>query len=149
MAFDDATRTVVLVTGRGCGAAAGVTWTWDGHVWAQEHPVSSPPAGDGVVLVYDQSSQQLVLFLSPPASGGPCGLTWTWDGATWTPRGTSSLASAATAVADPASRRPLLLTTTGVTWSWDGAAWQSLQGGSAPPTAGAAAHPNACAGVHR
>jgi hypothetical protein len=149
MAFDDATRALVLVTGHGCGAGAGLTWSWDGHVWAQEHPAASPPAADRAALAYDQSSQQLVLFLPPPDSGGPCGQTWTWDGAGWMLRGASLPASAAAAVADPASRRPLLLTVTGETWSWDGATWQPLQGAATRVASGAANQPNPCAGAHR
>jgi hypothetical protein len=149
MAYDDATRALVLVSGRSCGAGAGLTWSWAGTLWAQEHPAASPPAADRGVLAYDQSSQQLVLFVPPPGSGGPCGLTWTWDGAAWSPRGPSLPASAGMAVADPASRRPLLLTATGETWSWDGATWQPLQGGTSRAAEGAAAQTKACAGVHR
>jgi hypothetical protein len=149
MAFDDATRALVLVTGHGCGAGAGLTWSWAGTLWAPEHPAASPPAADRGVLAYDQSSQQLVLFVPPPGSGSPCGLTWTWDGAAWTLRGPSLPASAGMAVADPASRRPLLLTTTGETWSCDGTTWQPLQGGTPRAAEGAAAQTKACAGVHR
>jgi hypothetical protein len=54
------------------------------------------------------------------------------------------------AVADPASRRPLLLTVTGETWSWDGTTWQPLLGGTPRAADSAAAQTKACAaGVHR
>jgi len=134
MAFDDATRRLVLVTGRGCSAAgaSGATWTWDGHDWSRLRPAASPPPGDGDALAYDDASQ--LLILSVPAAGHGCTLvSWTWDGTAWALRpDAGSPDGPATAVRDPASRKPLLLPASGESWLWTSGAW-SVVAGAAPP----------------
>jgi Kelch motif len=148
MAYDDAVREVVLVTVHGCGGQAVTTWTWDGHAWTRQSPDPSPPPAAGSALAYDDGSQQLVLFSPGPDPAHPClgRATWTWDGFTWTAHPATLLpAAASSAVADPVTRRPLLLTVTGETWRWDGTAWGIVQAASST-AAGQRPPAAACAG---
>jgi hypothetical protein len=149
MAYDDAVREVVLVTGRGCEPQP-ATWTWDGHAWTRLSALPQPPAG-GFTVAYDEGSQRLVMFSPGTDTAHPCAgrVTSTWDGFTWTPVSPGMApAAAATAVLDPVARKPLLLTVTGETWRWDGAGWgivgaaTSAAGGQSPlcPPPGGAVH---------
>ena len=56
MGYDGATKQVVMFGGnsQGCGTPPGQTpyvggiadtWTWNGSIWAEQHPVTSPPVG--------------------------------------------------------------------------------------------------------
>jgi hypothetical protein len=141
MAFDDSSRRLVLVTGRGCSVAgaSGATWTWDGQNWARLRPPASPPPGDGSSMAYDDASQLLVLTV--PAAGHGCALvTWTWDSTAWTLRPSAgSPPGPATAVRDPASRKPLLLPASGESWLWNGGGWAVVAG--QPPPAGSCPTP--------
>ena len=58
------------------------TWTWNGTVWSEQEPESSPSPRRGHSLGYDSQRQRVVLF------GGFSGCctrndTWEWDGADW------------------------------------------------------------------
>ena len=114
MAYDAATREVVLLQGQGCGPKASdcnpadpgcsamvqCTWTWDGATWTQRHPVHSPPTRVTATMAYDAATGQVVLFGGAAVDGcdhalnmgvaniNGCALndTWTWDGTDWTER---------------------------------------------------------------
>lgn len=71
------------------------TWTWNGAAWKQEHPPTSPPQAVGGTLVYDGSSQRLLLFggeliatnPSLPTAAPVSDELWAWDGTTWSQLG--------------------------------------------------------------
>jgi hypothetical protein len=138
MAYDDAVREVVVVTGHGCEPQP-ATWTWDGHAWARQSPLPAPPPASGFTVAYDDGSQQLVMFAPGPDAAHPCAgrATSTWDGFTWTPVAAGGApAAAAAAVADPVARKPLLLTVTGETWRWEGSAWGIVEAAASSSAAG-------------
>lgn len=69
------------------------TWTFNGDVWVQHQPPSSPPARYGHVMVYDAARQRVVInggtdcrcYAGPNGySRGVFSDTWEWDGQTWT-----------------------------------------------------------------
>jgi hypothetical protein len=135
MAYDDAIRRILLITGRGCaGGASGATWSWDGSSWTRLQPSVSPLPGDGGSLAYHDQGLSLVLLAPQPGNG--CGLlTWTFDGSTWVPHGGAGAPQGpAMVVRDPASRKPLVVGSNGATWRWNGSAWSVVAG-----AAGAAA----------
>ena len=79
MAYDSGQSKVVLFGGAGSTVMdlnLGDTWVWDGSTWAQESPITSPPAENSHAMAYDSLHGQVVLF-------GRQG-TWLWDGSSWT-----------------------------------------------------------------
>ena len=76
MAYDAATRQVVLLEGQGCGhrasdcqpgdpgctEMASCTWTWDGTTWTQQHPAHAPPPLATSAMAYDAATGELVVF---------------------------------------------------------------------------------------
>jgi hypothetical protein len=93
MTYDAAHERVVLFggyTGESTdgGGVLGDTWQWDGRVWTESTPTSSPPAAQKSELAYDLSRQRVVLFggCNEPAylSINCHADTWEWDGTTWT-----------------------------------------------------------------
>lgn len=96
LAYDDATKSVVLFGGIGFQEIAGAiyetavdeTWTWNGEAWTEAHPLAAPPATLNAAMAYDAATRQVVLFggyVVDPATGGlvPSGQTWVWNGTTW------------------------------------------------------------------
>lgn len=81
--FDGATGTVLLFGGFGPnGTFLGDTWVWNGTIWRERIPATSPSPRN-TTLAYDAATKQVVLF----GGSGPDGLladTWTWNGITWT-----------------------------------------------------------------
>ncbi|MGI8552554.1 MAG: Kelch repeat-containing protein [Dehalococcoidia bacterium] len=147
MAYDAATSSVVLFGGNSACTSTSCTrlddtWTWNGTIWAQQTPSSSPPARQDAAMSYDAVHSQVVLF------GGCCGFlgdTWTWDGSTWTqqhpnssplPRQNAQMAS------DAATGTTVLFggygcpggicTYLGDSWIWDGTKWALQNPGTSP-----------------
>jgi hypothetical protein len=82
MAYDAATRTVVLFGGQTSAGLVAGTWTWDGTTWTKQHPFLHPPALVGAAMAYDAATGTVVLF-GGVGNHGYRGGTWTWDGTTW------------------------------------------------------------------
>jgi hypothetical protein len=80
MAYDAATRTVVLFGGSGrYGQRFAGTWTWDGSTWAKQHPATSPPARYGASMAYHAATGTVVLFGGVDSDAtGVTEDTWTW-----------------------------------------------------------------------
>jgi hypothetical protein len=80
MAYDPATRRVLLYGGHTDSAPGnlGDTWLWDGTNWTEQHPAASPgPRQDAAMA----PAQALLLY-----SGEGIGFrndTWLWTGSTW------------------------------------------------------------------
>jgi hypothetical protein len=83
MAYDAATRTVVLFGGADSGGTVlNDTWTWDGINWTQQFPSASPPArgSNPPGMAYDPGTRTVVLFGGEPTYSSDLNDTWTWDG---------------------------------------------------------------------
>jgi hypothetical protein len=144
MAFDVATNTAVLFGGRHGTAGStslGDTWTWNGTVWSQQHPVTSPPARWLGGMAYYATTNTVILFGGLDANGVLLGDTWSWDGSTWTqlhpahnpsPRVTPSLTSY------PPSGGLVLFggqdnMDRADTWTWNGSDWTQTNPMQSPP----------------
>jgi len=153
MAYDPATRTVILFGGDDGQEALGGTWSWDGSGWAQLSPVVSPPARTRAMMAYDPVTRRLVLTGGYGMSGGGMAAsgdtdTWTWDGSTWSPQPAGELPASAPAPRSAAlatdDGRSQLILVTGLgaggcqavgTWSWSGASWVQLHPATSPSAA--------------
>ena len=64
------------------------TWTWNEATgtWTQLFTAASPPARslNPNAMVFDPSTQTVVIFGGQDGSGNALGDTWIWDGTTWT-----------------------------------------------------------------
>ena len=136
MAYDQATRTVVLFGGLGCGHFCGDTWTWNGSDWVERHPATSPPGLYGAAMPYDAATKSVILcggrsgaFLRLADKG-----TWIWNGSDWASAASHNSPSGqifASMAFDPGSRRVVLyggtrdlVEPTHDTWTWNGASWR-------------------------
>jgi hypothetical protein len=161
MAYDPATSQLILFGGR--YTEFGDTWTWNGAMWTQLSPSTSPTARDSAVLAFDASTNALVLF------GGDDGTTvrndtWMWNGTTWTqlddsPLGcTNNCASSppgrqlASMASDPADGGTVLFggetgnnvsSNLNDTWVWNGTAWAQVDDNPAGCTNACASSPPA------
>ncbi|MCG3125369.1 MAG: hypothetical protein CHACPFDD_00187 [Phycisphaerae bacterium] len=123
----------------------GDTWVWDGTVWTDVTPGTSPPARAFHALAYDSRRSRVVLFGGLRISGSTTTYyadTWEWNGASWTdvtpptspdPRGYHALAY------DAYRGRVVLFGgfsfdhgSFNDTWEWDGAAWTQQFPAAAP-----------------
>lgn len=132
MAYDPATRTVVLFGGieGGAGAWLNDTWTWDGTAWTQQVPAASPKARLWASMAYDAATRTVVLFGGDHhAVGDPFNDTWTWHGTTWVrqrPATKPSARSFASIAYDKATKTVVLYggqcshpyQACGDTWTW-------------------------------
>jgi hypothetical protein len=85
MAYDAATKQVVLFGGYGNFAESNDTWTWNGSNWSQVVSATNPPARSGHSMAYDALHGQIVLFggfLSQPTPTWFSD-TWVWSGNKW------------------------------------------------------------------
>jgi len=99
MAWDGATRQLILFGGMGARGPVGDTWEWSGTRWIEQHPRHAPPPRVGAGLAYNSTSRQLVLFggsattVTITNEYGHTGVrsisaqdyqdTWTWSGDDW------------------------------------------------------------------
>jgi N-acetylneuraminic acid mutarotase len=123
----------------------GATWKWDGGLWTQLHPATSPSGRFGYALA--TLGNQVILFGgqesgSDDTAGPILNDTWAWDGATW-----ERLAP----LSSPPARLQHVLATLGDkvvlfggsagyangalndTWEWDGATWTERTTSVSPP----------------
>jgi hypothetical protein len=143
MAYDRASRKVVLFSGiRGDGSAPLTdTWTWDGCGWTELHPPSSPPGRSAAAMAFDQTSGKLVLFGGGSANSDPSrNDTWTWDGRTWNeehPTSRPALLNHPKAEYDRGNHTLVLfgspLRGGEATWTWDGKSWSAHHPSKSPP----------------
>jgi hypothetical protein len=142
-AYQPSTQKVVLFGGAtpsagSSGTSLGDTWTWDGSIWFEQTPVTSPSARQDAVMAYDPATGQMVLFGGAGVGGNVASFlndTWTWDGTNWFqqhPDNPPPARTGATLVYDPVSARLILFggsTLSGLvqdTWAWDGSQWAEL-----------------------
>jgi len=144
MAYDAATKTVILFSGFHGTGYWDDTWSWNGTTWTKLSPATSPSGRDSAAFVYDPATSQMILFGGFRGSGFSPGDTWTWTGTTWTPLspahspGTDVFARQA--AYDPASSQLLVFGgDTGhnvflnTIWTWTGTDWTQLSPATSPP----------------
>ena len=150
MAYDPATKQVVLFGGVGYSGWLGDTWTWNGTTWTKQSPTASPPATSGASMAYDPATGQIVLFAiaTNAANTAETINTWTWNGTTWTKQSPATSPPArrgAPMAYDPATGNVVLFGGTGTaagylggTWTWNGTTWTKQSPTTSPPaTSGA------------
>lgn len=133
---------LVLLFGNREGDLKGMTWTWDGRSWTEQHPRTSAAQLRGS-LAYDWVSRSILFFgTAYPESQNQ---TWAWKDGNWVrihpavevaePTGQYSFSLAS----DARSRRVLAFggccgqsVLPSKTWSWDGITWSRLQPKAAP-----------------
>lgn len=148
MAYDDATKQLVMFGGRGAGGPPSPvlhdTWTWDGAQWRQ---ASSTGPGDifwPPLLSYDDASGQLLLLAGNGGEQNEMLETWVWSGSSWNqlPAAESPPNFDDAASYDAASGQVVLLVEDGEsgaahlatqTWLWDGHTWSQAHPAHAPP----------------
>jgi hypothetical protein len=145
MAYDAQTKQVVLFG----GDALNDTWAWDGHVWTQLFPASSPPTRRDASMVYDDATKQIILFGGIGVTGTAMSDTWAWDGSNWIPLNSaaSPLARAQASMAYDAQHKQIVLfggmvmgkqnvsSAANDTWIWDSKSenWQLEHPSVSPP----------------
>ena len=156
MAYDSARGRVVLFGGHYdyLPSLLGDTWEWDGSLWVERTPATSPTARAGHVMAYDSARDRVVLFGGYDESGGFLADTWEWNGSTWierTPATSPPARSWGAMVYDVARGRVVLFggynfvdlgSRLRDTWEWDGSAWIERTPATSPParTGGAMAY---------
>lgn len=135
------------------------TWTFDGALWVQHQPASSPIARGHVAMAYDWATKQLVAFGGevPPCGATPTSTptspqgafadTWTWNGSIWSqqhPAASPPAAGGGCAAYDARSNQLLMYggqtpsaahptTYRTATWQWTGSTWTQLATAATPP----------------
>jgi len=136
MAWDGASRTMVLVTPTGA-ITGGRTWTWRGTHWSPQRGADLPATPIAAQMAFDPVSGAMLLVspLLPPI--GPGISTWRYDGVTWQqlPATPPSVTSGVTV--DPASGHLVVCsdpTPAGPTqlWSWNGVRWMPVPRSALP-----------------
>ena len=92
MAYDAATKTVILFAGFHGTGYWDDTWSWNGTTWTQLNPATSPSGRDSAAFIYDPATSQMILFGGFRGTGFAPGDTWSWNGTTWTPLSPAALA---------------------------------------------------------
>jgi len=149
MAYDPATKQVVAFGGEvpPCATTSTAsptsppgafadTWTWNGSIWSQRHPATSPPAAGGGCAAYDASTKQLLMWggqaPSPIQPTTYRNATWQWTGSTWVqlPTVTTPQGGNCTMTYDGATGHVVMLVGADAnvvgspeTWEWDGTSW--------------------------
>jgi cysteine-rich repeat protein len=126
MAYDARRGRMVVFGGRSGANFHGDTWEYDGSVWRQRWPATSPPARGGAGMVFDARRGVVVMF------GGTLGTTWLadtweWDGVAWTERTPASSPppnSNPIIAYDPVRENVMLVDPPPYLWTWDGNSWQ-------------------------
>jgi len=134
MAYDAARGQVVLFGGSEIEIHFADTWVWDGNVWTQKAPSSSPSART-TQMAYDPLRQRIVLFGGTGMGNFPVFDTWEWDGTNWAvkPAITHPAAAGSALAYNPASQQILFFGSDGATWGWDGTSWVQKMPVTSPP----------------
>jgi hypothetical protein len=140
MVYDAARQEVVLFGGRDFktnGTYLNDTWTWDGRVWHQQTPSSSPDFGfDSANMVWDDANRVVLLLgsIRDQGRGQVVSATWTWNGTNWHrvfPSASPPERFGATMAFDGGRGTAVLFGGFDVsphrdyndTWTWDGTTW--------------------------
>ncbi|MEO8376344.1 MAG: kelch repeat-containing protein [Candidatus Sumerlaeota bacterium] len=143
LVYDAQRDRVVLFGGMGDNTIPlGDTWEFDGTVWTQRSPATSPPARIDHCMAYDPIGGITYLFGGNLGTATQClNDLWSWDGEEWTRLSAGGSdpalppARSGAAMAFDTARGALVLTggANGTntfaadaikTWEWDGAQWR-------------------------
>jgi hypothetical protein len=153
MAYDEATRQVVLFGGTELGAQSALsdTWIWDGKGWFQVRSTPRPGPRIEAAMAYDAATHQLLLFGGVDTDGTPYADTWTWDGAAWhqlhptvapPPRRDAAIAydDDLKTIVMFGGWNPVVggAAKLNDTWSWNGCSWFELNPATVPSKRGSA-----------
>lgn len=83
MAYDAATRQLVMYGGATNAGTLSDTWLWSGSNWVRPGPGESPGPRSEMSLTYDAATSQLLLVGGLPDVGPVRGDTWAWSGTAW------------------------------------------------------------------
>jgi hypothetical protein len=138
MAYDAATKTVILFAGFHGTGYWDDTWSWNGTTWTQLSPAHSPGI-DAVArqAAYDTASNQLLLFGGDAGHNTFLNTIWTWTGTDWTqlspatsppPRayGAMTFDSATGQVVLFSGSENALKSFPTTTWAWSGSTWSQI-----------------------
>jgi hypothetical protein len=106
MAYDAATRNVLLIGGTDFQNFFNFTWSWNGVTWSRVRPASSPWSRQRESLAFDAADREVVLYGGEVGSeGGGINYydTWTWDGSDWTLRQSTAQPASPAEAADMVS----------------------------------------------
>jgi hypothetical protein len=101
----------------------GDTWTWDGSVWTQQAPVTSPTLRGAHALLASPLSLGVVLFGGADPAGAALGDTWLWSNGQWTDLTASLSVAPAPGACIGANGGPVddpILVTGSSLWRWHG-----------------------------
>jgi len=131
MAWDDATRQMVLVAPAGMSAGS-ETWVWAGNHWVPRPGGDLPMSAFGSGMSFDPVSHTLLLVSAIPPTGAGTS-AWEWGGSSWRElRANIAATTAGVGVAlDPPTDRLIFCGTkpgapAAQLWSWSGVAWAPL-----------------------
>ena len=143
MCYDSWRKKVVLFGGVISNQKLADTWEWDGRIWEQKYPVSSPQPRYWGSMAFDSRRGRAVLYGGAGQSQNFSD-TWEWDGSTWQQVGVATSpaltllgASMAydeangvcvLAMGDYSGPQPTQ------TWLWDGSVWRQIHPTASPPT---------------
>jgi hypothetical protein len=88
MAYDQATKEMVLFGGFSDGKLSDYTYAYSGSSWVLQDSTTSPPALAFASMAYDPTLGEMVLF-GGVTLGKVSSETWYYNGATWTNAGLS------------------------------------------------------------
>jgi hypothetical protein len=139
VADDLATHDIVLFGGVDDYAS---TWLWNGVLWTQAHPASSPPGRFGASAAYDPETRTVLLFGGRNELRTPIHDTWAWNGTDWmdldSGAGGPPPGDGSDMAWDTALQEMVLITGSGVlgepgdTWVWAGTHWTRPVDGDLP-----------------
>lgn len=141
-AYDVFTQSVVVFGGWDGSNYLNDTWTLSRNHWVQQHPATSPSAGQlGSMAYYPTNAGPTMLLFGGGFSGNH--ETWTWDGSNWTQRFPVTSPPdrwAASLSYIPATNSMLLFgganssnAVLSDTWMWDGTNWTQQFPSVVPP----------------
>jgi hypothetical protein len=85
VAYDNASKQIIIFGGENGGGFLSDTWTWDGTTWTQQFPASSPFPRANYGMAYDANLGAVILFGGDSPTDQQLNDTWSWNGTTWTP----------------------------------------------------------------
>lgn len=142
IAYDETRQEAVLFSGRNGGTYYADTWTFDptSGVWTQKSPATFVSARANHSMVYDPTTQSVILFGGLRSDGVRLNDMWRWNGTDWsqiTPATSPTPREDAVMAVNPASGEMLLFggyngTHLNDTWFWDGTDWSLVSTTTTP-----------------